>query len=324
MNWNFLKQRWNASFGRRASPFILPPVVLEVESNFVAGARLDTSVKPPRLRRMAVRELEPRALEPLPNRPNIANQAEFRRALRAVAEVVGNGGGRFGLVVPDGTVRVAILDFETLPDDLEQVEALVRWRLRENLPFPPEEARISYQVIRPEPGVVELLVVAAKSSVVGEYETALEEINGDPILVLPATLALLPLIPEGEQAGQLLLHICSGCVTTVVVTGSRLRLWRTRHVGSMAPEDLAKDAAAEAARVAASSRDRLKIQLERVWLCERPRVSPEVGAALARAVSQEVLPLAPGADFAAELPPAEQAIFERFGATVAGLVSNPG
>ncbi len=308
-----------------AAAFSLPPLVLEIEPEFVTGARFEGGGRfARRLSRMGVREFGSRAFEPLPHRPNVTNRAEFDRVVREVVDSVGEGNSGVGLLVPDSVVRVALLSFETLPDRPAEVEALVRWRLRDLLPYAPEEARLAWQVIRREPDVVELLTMAARSSVLAEYELALEHFDGGPALTLPATAALLPLLPDDEGLGQLLVHVCSGWLTTVVVCGSRLRLWRSRDLGGMSGEDLAPEAAREAARVVASARDHIQVEIGKVWLCARPSASPELVEGLGRAVTQPVETLVPRADLAQHLVGGERALFERFGSTFAGLVLNAG
>ena len=325
MEWDFIKKRILGVRGHGIARFTLPAVVFEIEPGFVSGARLEGSARQGwRLGRMGLQQLEPQALVPHPSRPNVANQEELRQAIQEVAGVVGNGTGRVGLVVPDGAARVAVFSFETLPDDSKDAETLVRWRMGERLPFAPEEARVSFQVVSHSAGQVDVLAVAARNSVLLEYEAALEPINGGPVLILPTTLALLPLLPEGETGGQLLLHVYSNCVTSVVVAGSRPCLWRTRELDVVTGEESAKAVAAEAARVLASARDHLKTELEQAWLCARPSASAEMVSAVAGAIGHEVEVLTPGANLGAELSSEERTLFGQFGAPVAGLVSNAG
>jgi type IV pilus assembly protein PilM len=47
-------------------------------------------------------------------------------------------------ILPDTSVRVVLLDFETLPAKRDEAEAVVRFRLKKSLPFDPADARISY------------------------------------------------------------------------------------------------------------------------------------------------------------------------------------
>src|SRR5207253_7949225 len=165
---------------------VAPSFVVEIQPDFVAGARLDNSSR--HVRRMGVATLEPGSLTPHPGRPNMGNAAAVRHAVRRVRESVGDGEGRAGLLVSDGTVRVAVLSFETVPDKRPELDSLIRWRMKENLPFSPEEARLSYQVSPTRSAGFEALVLAARGSVLSEYEAALEGADGR--LILPATAAL--------------------------------------------------------------------------------------------------------------------------------------
>jgi len=72
MNWGTLKERLLSKRVRRTGSFLLPSVVLDIQPGFVAGARLDRSSR--QVRQVAVRRLEPGALEPLAGRPNLTKR----------------------------------------------------------------------------------------------------------------------------------------------------------------------------------------------------------------------------------------------------------
>jgi hypothetical protein len=321
MNWQGLGKRL---FRMRAgmSRFALPAVLFEIEPEFVIGARLDGSGRQAhRVRHVGIAPLAPDALEPHLARANVAKGDELRRAVESVTGVIGDGGA-FGLVVPDGAVRVGILTFETLPDAAREAEALVRWRMRDKLPYPPDDARVSFQVLTREPGHIEVLTVAARTSVLGEYQAAINSGNGDAGLILPATLTLLPLLPPSDNRGHLLLHICARWVTAVVVSDARPCIWRTRELSGETEAEMAHEVAGEAVRVLASARDRLQSELGKTWLCARPPRGQEMVKALAAATSQDVEVLKPRAELAATLTGEERSLYEQFGAPLAGLVSN--
>src|SRR5579862_4941555 len=221
-----LKKRTRLGGHTQSGTFIAPSFALNLEAGFVAGARLNTSKR--QVQSMGVKGLPSGSLVPSPNKSNLANNAEVRQAIAEVVEKVGNGGGRLGLLIPDVSVRIALLQFETLPGDQREAETMVLWKMREYLPYAPEEARLTYQVVGRQPDMLEVLGVAVRGSVLAEFESALEGINrGGPALVLPATVALLPLLPE-DTGGQLLLHLCPGALTAVVIASNRVRYWRTR------------------------------------------------------------------------------------------------
>lgn len=324
MNWSFLKRHLARASHVGTARFTLPDLVLEIEPEFVVGARLESGRRGVRrLRRVEVRPLAGAPVAPHPNRPNLVNAEDLRRVLREVTETVGNGSGGFGLLVPDRAARIGVISFETLPDDPREVESLVRWRMKASLPFPAEEARLSFQVMARETNRADVLAVAASNAVLADYESALAPLNGGAMLILPATVALLPLLAEEEDA-QLLVHVCSRSMTSVVVADKRISSWRTRELTGNAPEEWHPEVAAEAGRVLASSRDHLKVDVARAWLCARPPASPELLAALTRITSCEVKELIPNPALAGALPPEERSVFEHFAAPVAGLVANTG
>jgi hypothetical protein len=192
--------------------------------------------------------------------------------------------------------------------------------MREYLPYAPEEARLAFQVLAKHPGSVDILGVAVRTSVLAEYETALEGINGGPVLVLPASVALLPLLPE-VAGGQLLLHLCPGALTAVVVASNRVRYWRTRSLEGGAANNL-DEVAREATRVLATCQDNLSVQVENVWFCARPPAESEVEAALAKALGRELRPLTANFVPAARLPSEQRELFDLFGMPFAGLMAN--
>jgi hypothetical protein len=260
-------------------------------------------------------------LEPLPSRPNLAKPEAVRRAIGEVLETVGNGSGRLGILLPDPSVRVAILHFETLPDRREEAEALVRWKMGGILSFPPEEARVSYQLLSRGDQSVELLAMALRNSVVAEYEAAFEDVSAGPALVLPATAALLPLLPAASQASQVLVHVCSGSVTTVVTVGEGISFWRNRLL-ERHPARGDGEVVREIARVVATCRDHLKSEIENLWIYIRPPAGRSLDKEIGEATGRRVQLLTSSASHAATLAPAEKQILEGFGMTFAGLLEN--
>jgi hypothetical protein len=189
------------------------------------------------------------------------------------------------------------------------------------LSFPPEEARVSYQVLSKTNQCVDLLAMAVRNSVVAEYEAAFDTVSAGPSLVLPATAALLPLLPNGSQGGQVLVHVCSGSVTTVVLVGDGIGFWRNRLLERHAPEGDG-EVVREIARVVATCRDHLKSEIEELWIYVRPPASRSLNKEIGEVTGRRVQLLASSASHAATLPPAEKKILEGFGMTFAGLLEN--
>jgi hypothetical protein len=320
MSWTTWKKRLGLDVLIHTGHFVAPDFALDLEPGFVAAARLNPSRR--QVQSVGVSELPGGALAPSANKSNLTDSPTVRRTITEVCARVGNAGGKLGLLIPDVAARVALLQFETLPDNHREAETLVLWRMREFLPYAAEEARLSFQVLTRQPGSVEVLGVAVRGSVLADYEAVMEGINGGPALVLPASVALLPLLPE-EAGGQLLLHLCPGALTAVVVASNRLRYWRTRALDED-PERNLEEVAREATRVLATCQDNLSVQVQNVWYCERvlAGAKPTVAQAVADALGRELRPLSPDFIPAAGLPSGQREVFDQFGMPFAGLVAN--
>src|SRR5512140_2401580 len=106
-----------------AAQFTLPPVVFEIAPGFATGAAIEGSKRKGKwIRKLSLQSLGVTTLDPHLSRNNIVNGDEFNRVAADLVAAVGNGDGRYGMIVPDGAVRVTQISFESLPDDAESTE----------------------------------------------------------------------------------------------------------------------------------------------------------------------------------------------------------
>src|SRR5690242_8164977 len=124
MNWKALLNRMRPSRSHRTAGFVLPPVMLEVQPDFVLAARLDPGAG--EVRRLAFAQLASHTLSAHPARANIGKEDLLLAAIHKVVEVVGDAPGRRGLLISDGSIRTGVMPFETLPDGKRDLDALVR------------------------------------------------------------------------------------------------------------------------------------------------------------------------------------------------------
>ena len=299
----------------------LPATLFEFQPEYILGARIFRSFR--RVASIAVGALDAGALAPALGRPNFVNLDEIARKARGVASALGTERGPFGLLLPDAAVRVSILEFQTLPSDHKEQASLVRWKMKPLLPFPLEEARLSFEVAPKEPEGLEAVVMAVRKSVLAEYESILDTLNGDVNLVLPATAALMPLLSENADGGEMLLSVSPSYMTAVVVKRGQIRLWRNQPMHGKSLDDELEAIAEEATRTLAASVDHLKLEISRVCVCARPAVprtwTNELEKRLGRKVGSVI---SPGLPLRMKLTEEEGQIFNEFGATVSGLLVN--
>jgi hypothetical protein len=326
-----IKELWNRVSWTGTAAFTLPNVLFEIQPDFVMAARLSGKSNGNghcQFAHVALEPLGPGTVAASPAGPAVLSAANLAGALAKMAGQVGNGQNRAGVLLPDGVARVSVFPLESVPANGREAATLLGWKMRETLPFPPEEARLTYQAVR-VPGAaptgeasLDVIVVAVRSSVLSEFEVLLEGINRSSAMILPATMALLPLLPSDVAGGQFLLHVYSNTATYAVLEGQRLRFWRSRDFAGLDLDEFFNQVAAEAGRVVASTEDRLSLPLERVWLCTRPPASDGWADQLAGVLGRDVERLEPPPEAAGLLTGEDRTLFRRYGATLAGLAAN--
>ncbi len=180
------------------------------------------------------------ALQPGCRTANVMDRPPIVAAVRAaVSSVAERGralpGGRslpanraLTLIVPDAAVRVLLLDFDALPSKQAEALQILRFRLRKLVPFETENAAITWQTMGAGPEGVRVLVVVIPREVLTEYEGLVREAGFLPGVVLPSTLAALPL--AGAEPA-LVVNRNGNTLTTTILRGQDILLHRALDFG---------------------------------------------------------------------------------------------
>ncbi len=203
-----------------------PALVVEMASGHVAAARC-SSVRG-RLESGAVEPLPAGSVTPSLLEVNITQRDAVLAALRRVLSRVPLRGAPLALLVPDPVVRVFLLPFETLPRRREEALQLLRWRLKKSVPFDVDETVVSWTRQSGGHGTLEVVTAVARERVLREYEELIESVGGRAGVVLSSTLASLPLLEE--RGATLLIRLCGQVLTTAIVHGASLCVYRSTQM----------------------------------------------------------------------------------------------
>lgn len=183
-------------------------------------------------------------------RPSLQGDGIDADALRpALRELVSSAPRRIGavtLVLPDAcaALRIVPIDAEEAPGK-RAGEEILRWALRDALPFPQEEALVDTQLFdRDRPW--RLLVAAAHRDTLRRLEDAVGVI-GPVVRTLPALLACGWLVDD-EDAQHLLVHADDDTVGCMIAGAGAPVFVRTRR---LAGRDAVVDAVVETLEYAA-------------------------------------------------------------------------
>ena len=172
----------------------------------------------------AARELAPGTVVPDLMEPNLRNSEALRTAIANALGSVRKHSHDVIAILPDSSVRVVLLDFETLPSKPEEAEAVVRFRLKKSLPFDPDQAKISYHS-QPTGKAVRVVAAVVLNTVLAEYESAFRDAGYSPGVVMPSMLAALG--AADAEHPTLVVKVDARTISIAILDQEQVLLFRT-------------------------------------------------------------------------------------------------
>ncbi len=213
----------------------------------------------------AVERLPELAVTPGLLETNLINPAVVAAAIKTALGQVQPRTKSVTVVVPDSVVRVFVLDFDTLPSRADEALPVLKIRLRKSVPFDIEHAGISYQVLSEGSSRLatqwKVLAAVIPGPVLAEYEGAVRAAGYEPGSVLPSSLAVLAAIDSQEAV--LAVHLSASTLTTSIVSGNDILLYRTIELPS-SEIDLRMEIQRSIAVAGAFFEDKLQVRAQRL------------------------------------------------------------
>lgn len=232
---------------RFASWFASPPpsVGVEIAARRVTAVALGEHGGRPIVTAHATERLPDGLVVPALNQANILDRAAVAAAVGRVLGQLGGRPGRIALVVPDGVAKVSLVKFDKVPPRTDDLAQMIRWQVKKTVPFPIEEAQVSWtKAAKDSGGGVEFLVSIARRDLIEEYEAVCQAANAQPGLVDLATLNLInlalladPSLEGGQTASDaaapgaqdwLLVHVGADSSTIAIIRGAEVLFFRNR------------------------------------------------------------------------------------------------
>jgi type IV pilus assembly protein PilM len=108
--------------------------------------------------------------------PNIRDARRFIQGLRRGVEALAGQEERIALSLPDRAGRIFLTDVDAPFKTRQEGVDILKWRLKTNLPAPPAQVKLDYQVLdKREDGRQHCLVAAVSQAVLEQYEDLVNE-----------------------------------------------------------------------------------------------------------------------------------------------------
>lgn len=197
-----------------------PAFAFEISESGVAFARTAAPEE------MKFQPLAEGAVQVSPLHDNVQKPEALTRVVAQMAPAQANRKRRAALIVPDFAARVAVIDFDRLPENAEEQRSLIRFRMKKSVPFDLDAAVIGYhqQPAGNGSGRVDVVVAVIAREVVTHYEAALQGAGYHAGQVVTSSLAALNLLsPDGITVFA---KLSGRALSVLVLDGAALKLAR--------------------------------------------------------------------------------------------------
>jgi type IV pilus assembly protein PilM len=219
-----------------------PSIGVEIGAARVTAVAITDQGGKPVVTAHATERLPAGALVPSLNHANIADREAVAGAVGRVLGQLGHRVTRVALVIPDAATKVSLVKFDKLPSKADDLAQMVRWQVKKSVPFPIEQAQVSWSAGPMDAsGGSEFVVVLARRDIIEEYESVCRVGSVHAGIVDLATFNLINLAlaanptlssaadaTSGAPQDWLLVHVAADSSTIAIVRGSRLLFFRNR------------------------------------------------------------------------------------------------
>jgi hypothetical protein len=186
------------------------------------------------------------------------------------------------------------------------------------VPFEIDSSAVSFTAHR-RAADWQVISVVTPLTVVRQYEELLGSVGLSVSRVTLSSLAAMPLLPEGDGASTLLVKLSPPWLTTAIVQGDDLCLFRSGTLGGDAGEPTVASVLEAIYPSFAYFQDTFSRAVDRVYVCGLGEATSGVVASIGTEMSVPAQPLVSGGDVAASSGGWSRGDAERYSAALLGL-----
>lgn len=204
---------------------LLPLSAFQVSSHYLSGIHINH--KNGRIRSHFLFPLDKGIIEPSFFKKNIKKEVALREIIKKGIEKLQLSDHRVVLLLPEISQRAFIFSFDALSSACQEREQIIRFRIKKQIPLLPEDARLSFDLIKSK-NKDKVVATIARSSVVKEFEDFFGKFRLKVKAVNAPLLSLLNLINKEREQDMMLVNIEEDCFSLVAVLGSEISLYRQK------------------------------------------------------------------------------------------------
>lgn len=211
--------------------FTKPPLLhsaFYLSSGYLSG--IHVSSKDRKIKHHFITPLEKGVIQPSFNKKNIENGSLLEEKLKEGVEKLHLNDQKISCLVPELSMKAFVFSFDSLPPSMQEKGQIIRFRVKKQMAFLPEDARFSFEVIKSNHSE-KVIVSLARASVIQEYEDFFRQL-GLKVRVVNSPLFSLYNVVNKEKNGEFLLGNIEGdSLGLLAIIDSEIVLYRQKQIG---------------------------------------------------------------------------------------------
>lgn len=197
-------------------------------SRYLSG--IHVSQKEKKIKYHFITPLESGVIHPSFNKKNIENKPQLEKKLKEGLAKLHLTDQKIACLVPELSLKAFVLSFDALPLSSQEREQVIRFRVKKQMAFLPDDARLSFEVIKSDQAA-KVIVSIARAPVIQDYEDFLGQL-GLKVRGVSAPIFSLYNVVDQEKNGEfLLINIEEESLSLVAVINSGIVLYRQKPFG---------------------------------------------------------------------------------------------
>lgn len=216
----------------------------------------------------AVLSLNPGALEPSFERPNIKDPAEVSEKIREALRRTQTTAQEAALLLPEVCAKSFVFSFDGFPASPQERRELLLWRLKKQMPSLPDDARLAFDLAG-QGSPQRVFVSVTRPAVVREYEAVFSGAGLKVRSLSLPILGLFNLLDREREKDVLVANIEEEALSLLAALEGQAVLYRFKpflsEAGPKGPS-LEERVVKEVAGTSAYLEDREKKKIKALWL----------------------------------------------------------
>jgi len=197
-----------------------------ISSNYLCGVCLSTKGK--NIIDTYVSDIPEGVVQPSFIEKNIIEPEVLKEEFSKAARKMSLKGKDIALVFPELSQKTFTFSFDSLPGPSREREQIIRFRIKKGMPFLPEDARISYDLVPRDSGL-RAVVILTRTNIIKEYDDFFQQFGFNVRKAVPPSVGLINLLGLGSEENCFLLNIEKESFSLSLYKGPEFILYRQKR-----------------------------------------------------------------------------------------------